>query len=150
MPFDSYLSIRTNLQTASHTLPASEQFQLGGESSIRGYPEGDYTADMGGSMNLDWVMPMYLIPQDWKLSNSGIPLRHIVEPVLFADVGGGRLKQVMPGEVKDKFLSGVGGGLRFHFGQHASLKLEWAKYTGEKPTEDSGPSTFYLTFQAEM
>ena len=107
-------------------------------------------ADMGGSMSLDWVMPMYLIPQDWKLSNSGTPLRHIIEPVLFADVGGGMLKETMPGELKDKFLSGVGGGLRFHFGKYASLKLEWARYTGDKPTSDCGPSTFYLTFQSEL
>lgn len=150
MLLDSYLSIRTNFQAASHTLASSEQFQLGGANSIRGYPEGDYLADMGGSMNLDWVMPMYLIPKDWRLDNSGTPMRHLIEPVLFADVGGGRLKKVIPGELRDKFLSGAGGGLRFHFGRYASLNLQWARYTGDKPASGSGPSTFYLTFQSEI
>lgn len=150
MPFDSYLTIRTNLQTASHTLASSEQLQLGGANSIRGYPEGDYLADMGGSLNLDWVMPMYLIPKDWKLNNLSTPLRHLIEPVIFADVGGGRLKKVIPGELRDKFLSGAGGGLKFHFGRYASLNLQWASYTGNKPTSGSGTSTFYLTFQSEI
>ena len=48
MFFDSYMSIRTQLQAASHTLASSEQFQLGGADSVRGYPEGDYLADTGG------------------------------------------------------------------------------------------------------
>jgi len=150
MPWNSYLSIRTNFQAASHTLASSEQFQLGGANSIRGYPEGDYLADIGGSLNLDWVMPMYLIPKDWKLNNSATPMRHLIEPVFFADVGGGMLKKVMPGEQRDKFLSGVGGGLKFHFGRYASLNLQWARYTGNKPTSGSGPSTFYFTFQSEI
>ncbi|MDO8489721.1 MAG: ShlB/FhaC/HecB family hemolysin secretion/activation protein [Candidatus Omnitrophota bacterium] len=150
MPLDSYLSVRTNFLAASHTLASSEQFQLGGANSIRGYPEGDYLADMGGSLNLDWVMPMYLIPKDWKLNNSQTPLRHLIEPVIFADVGGGRLKKVIPGELRDKFLSGAGGGFRFHFGRYASLNLQWARYTGNKPTSGSGPSTFYFTFQSEI
>ena len=149
-PFDSFLFIRTNFQAASHTLASSEQFQLGGANSIRGYPEGDYLADMGGSLNLDWVMPMYLIPKDWKLSNSGTPMRYLIEPVIFADVGGGRLKKVLPGETRDKFLSGVGGGFRFHFGRYASLNMQWATHTGDKPTSGCGPSTFYFTFQSEI
>ena len=150
MPLDSYLSIHTNFQAASHTLVSSEQLQLGGANSIRGYPEGDYLADMGGNMNLDWVMPMYLIPKDWKLNNSGTSMRHLIEPVFFTDIGGGRLKKVMPGELRDKFLSSIGGGLKFHFGRYASLNLEWARYTGNRPTSGSGPSTFYLTFQSEI
>lgn len=150
MPLDSYLYVRTDFQDASHTMASSEQLQLGGANSIRGYPEGDYMADIGGSMNLDWVMPMYLIPKDWKLNNSNTPIRHLIEPLIFADLGGGRLKKVMPGETKDKFLSGVGGGLKLHFGRYASCNLEWARYTGNKPTSGSGPSTFYFIFQTEI
>ena len=149
MFFDSYMSIRTQLQIASHTLASSEQFQLGGADSVRGYPEGDYSADIGGCINFDWVFPMYIIPKAWKLPGQETPLRHQIEPVFFVDVGGGELKKILPGESKDKLLAGIGGGLRLHF-KFFSLRLDWAKAIGDKQTSGSGPSTFYFTFQSEI
>jgi len=149
MPLESYLSIRTQLQLASHTLASSEQFQLGGMDSVRGYPEGDYLADAGGVVSFDWVFPMYGIPKSWKLPGENTPLRYQIEPVIFADVGGGKLKKALPGEKKDKLLAGIGGGLRMRF-KLFSLRLEWAKAVGDKQTSGSGPSTFYFTFQSEI
>ncbi|MCK9603973.1 MAG: hypothetical protein M0R66_06425 [Candidatus Omnitrophica bacterium] len=149
MFLDSYVSIRTQLQVASHTLASSEQFQLGGADSVRGYPEGDYLADNGGVLNIDWVFPMYIIPKAWKLQGQEMPLRHQIEPVFFADIGGGKLKKVLPGEKNDKFLAGIGGGLRLHC-KLFSLRLDWAKAVGDRQTSGSGPSTFYFTFQSEI
>jgi len=149
MFFNSYLSIRTRLQAASHTLASSEQFQLGGADSVRGYPEGDYLADSAAVANFDWVFPMYLIPKSWKLKGEEIPLRHQLEPVFFVDIGGGDLKKVLPGEKREKFLAGVGGGLRLRF-KLFSLRLDWAKAIADKPASGSGPSTFYFTFQSEL
>jgi hemolysin activation/secretion protein len=149
MFFDSYMTIRTQLQIASHTLASSEQFQLGGADSVRGYPEGDYLADTGGVLSLDWVFPMYVIPKTWKLKGQDVPLRNQIEPVFFADVGGGKLKKILPGESKDKFLAGVGGGLRMNFKSFA-VRLEWAKAIGDKQTPGSGPATFYFTFQSQL
>jgi hemolysin activation/secretion protein len=149
MFWDSYISLRTQLQLASHTLASSEEFQLGGSDSVRGYPEGDYLADNGGVLNFDWVFPMYIIPKTWKLAGQDTPLRQQIEPVFFVDVGGGELKKVLPGESRDKFLAGVGGGLRLNF-KLFSLRLDWAKAIGDKQTSGSGPSTFYFTFQSEI
>lgn len=146
---DSYISIRTQLQLASHTLPSSEQFQLGGADSVRGYPEGDYSADAGGSVNIDWFFPMYLIPKTWKLPAQTVSLRRQIEPVVFIDFGGGKLKKVLSGEGKDKFLAGLGAGLRLNF-KLFSLRLDWAKRVGDRQTSGSGPSTFYFTFQSEI
>ena len=148
-PFDSYVRIRTQFQAASHSLPSSEQLQLGGLDSVRGYPEGDYSADNGVFTNLDWVMPMYLIPKSWSWSGSKVNLRHLVEPVLFFDTGVGSLKHVGASEVKDKFLAGLGAGFRFNLGK-AYLRLDFAKHVGDKPTGGSGASTFYLQFQSEF
>ena len=149
MFLDSYMLIRTQLQLASRTLDSSEQFQLGGANSVRGYPEGDYLADAGGCVNFDWFFPLYIIPETWKLSGQEIPLRRQIEPVLFVDLGGGELKRTLPGERDDKFLAGVGGGLRLNF-KLFSLRLDWAKGVGDKQTSGSGPSTFYFTFQSEI
>jgi hemolysin activation/secretion protein len=123
---------------------------LGGANSVRGYPEGDYLADMGGSLSCNWIFPMYLFPKDWKLPYSKQTLRRTIEPVAFVDVGGGKLKKVNPGEGHRKFLAGFGGGFRIHLYNKASLKLEWAKFIGDKPGAGGGPSTFNLLFQAEM
>ena len=150
MPLESYLQIRSQFQLASRDLPSSEQLQLGGESSIRGYPEGDFLADAGASLNLDWVFPMYLFPKDWKLPRSDAPLRNQVEPCVFMDLGGGKLMNTLPGERKEKFLMGLGGGVRIHLYGKAFLKLEWAEAVGDEPISGAGPSTFYFTFQGEI
>lgn len=86
MPLESYLLLRSRLQTASYTLPSSEQLQLGGAYSIRGYPEGDYLADWGGLLNLEWLFPSYWIPKSWKLVSQDKPLRNLIEPVVFLDI----------------------------------------------------------------
>ena len=157
MPFKSYLVIQSQFQVASHTLPSSEQFQLGGENSIRGYPEGDYIADIGGNLKLDWnlspdwTFPFSLMPESWKLPYSDTPLRNQIEPIVFTDMGGGKLKTTLAGEKTEKFLMGMGCGFRIHFYNAAYLKLEWAKNVGGgRPTSGSGPSTFYISFQTEI
>ncbi|MCX5699007.1 MAG: BamA/TamA family outer membrane protein [Candidatus Omnitrophica bacterium] len=150
MFFDSYCILRSGFQWATHTLPSSEQFQLGGMNSVRGYPEGDYLADIGGNLNFDWVFPLYLIPASWKFPHSEVPLQRQIQPVFFVDMGGGRNRKALSGERKDKFLMGIGGGLRIRFNNNFNLRLEWAKHVGDKPQSGSGPSTFYFTFQGEI
>jgi hemolysin activation/secretion protein len=149
MFLDSYMYIRSQFQIASQSLAPSEQLQLGGADSVRGYPEGDYLADTGACVNFDWVFPMYIIPPTLKLPGQETPLRHQIEPVFFVDVGGGRLNKTLPGEREDKFLAAFGGGLRVHF-KYFSVRLDWAKSIGDKPTSGTGPSTFYFTFQSEI
>lgn len=146
----SYCILRSDLQLTTHTLPSSEQFQLGGMNSIRGYPEGDYLADIGGILNFDWVFPMYPIPASWKLPNSQTPLQRQIQPVFFTDLGGGRNLKVLSGERKDKLLMGIGGGLRVNIDNKLNLRLEWAQHVGDDPQSGSGPSTFYFAFQCEI
>ncbi len=149
MPFESYLLLNSQFQAASHTLTSSEQLQLGGMTSVRGYPEGDYLADVGATLNVDWVFPMYLFPKDWKLPHSKTPLRRTFEPVAFFDMGGGKLYAVNEGERAHKFLMGAGGGLRVHFAEHFLIRLEWARAFGQEPQGGNGASTFYMMMQTE-
>jgi hemolysin activation/secretion protein len=150
MPWGSYLLIKSQFQAASHTLPSSEQVQIGGGSSIRGYPEGDYIADMGGFADFDWVFPCYIIPEAWKLPGARAALRQQLEPVFFFDLGGGKLKKVESGEKEHKFLMGIGGGLKFNYNGKLFLRVDCAKFLGDRPTSGSGPSTYYLSIQYEL
>jgi Hemolysin activation/secretion protein len=148
---ESYMMMRSQFQFVSHTLPPSEQLQLGGAYSVRGYPEGDYLADYGATLNAEWFFPCYLIPKEWKLPHADQPLRYQVEPVIFFDLGGGGLMSVNPGEINAKVLMGLGGGLKMHFNRNLSLRLDWAQAIGgDGPAQGNGPSTFYITFQCEI
>jgi len=151
LPFESYMIMRSQFQFASHSLPPSEQMQLGGSYTVRGYPEGDYTADYGATLNMDWYFPCYLIPKEWKLPKADQPLRNQIEPVAFFDMGGGGLMRVNPGEYNGQFLMGVGGGLKLHFNRNVFLRMDWAEpLGGDLPAQGNGPSTFYLTLQCEV
>jgi hemolysin activation/secretion protein len=149
MPYGSYLLLNSKLQAASHTLSSAEQLQLGGMTSVRGYPEGDYLADVGATLNMDWVFPSFFFPKNWKMPFSKMPLRRAIEPVLFFDMGGGGLYAVNPGERGRKFLVGAGGGLRVHIANNFFIRLEWAKAFGNAPQGGNGPSTFYMMMQSE-
>ncbi len=146
MPWGSYMQIRSQIQFASRTLPTSEQLQLGGESSVRGYPEGDFLADSGGDMEAEWYFPMYGMPASWQLF--GTRLKNDIEPFIFYDMGGGRLIKVNSGETRTRFLSGTGAGVKIHLKKNMYLKLEWAVATGDDPIHGTGPSTFDVSFQA--
>ena len=110
MPWGSYLQIRSQFQVASHTLPVSEELQLGGAGSVRGYPIGDYLADIGGDLDTDWYFPMYIIPSSWQLF--GVSMKNQIEPFIFYDIGGGELIEANSGEYKERFLAGAGAGVR--------------------------------------
>ena len=146
MPWGSYLQIRSQFQAAVHNLPSSEELQLGGESSVRGYPEGDYLADIGGDVETEWYFPSYFIPATWR--SYGTSLRSDIEPFVFYDMGGGKLTKVNPGERQSQFLSGTGAGIRFRIRSNFYIKMEWAVPTGDKPIHGTGPSTFDVSFQA--
>jgi len=146
----SYAILGSNFQIPTAALPNSERFSLGGFYSVRGYPEGDFLADTGFTFNYDWIFPLYGVPKSWKLPYSDTPLRRQLEPVAFLDLGYGRNRKVLDGEQQDKFLMGVGGGLRFRFRNNLSVRLEWAKAVGDKPLGGAGPSTFHLSVQAEI
>ena len=150
MFWDSYIAVRSFFQGSPYTLPSSEQCQLGGINSVRGYPEGDYLADIGGSISSDWMFPAYFIPKRWKLPWGDTPLRRQIEPFIFTDVGLGMLNKVLPGERDHKFLMGMGGGVQFHFQKNFYVRVQWAKAMGDQPAGGGGPSTFYLTCQAEI
>lgn len=150
MMWESYMLVRHQFQGTTHTLPSSEQFQLGGESSIRGYPEGDYLADIGASISADWIFPMYWIPKEYKLPYSDTPLRNQIEPVIFVDMGGGKIERKLVGEKGYKFLMGAGGGVRINLYNKFSARIEFAQAIGAHPTANSGPSTFHISINFEM
>ncbi|MCM8830946.1 MAG: BamA/TamA family outer membrane protein, partial [Candidatus Omnitrophica bacterium] len=149
-PFNSFLTFTSNFQYSTHTLPSSEQFQLGGASSVRGYPEGDYLADIGGSVSLEWTFFPYFIPKNWKLKNHNTSLREEIQPLFFIDFGAGKIINTESNERRTKSLLGIGGGLRLRIIKNSYMRLDWAKSLLDEPTSGAGPSNFYFSFQWEL
>ncbi|MFA5119200.1 MAG: POTRA domain-containing protein [Candidatus Omnitrophota bacterium] len=149
-PGDSFISVRSQFLAASRTLPSSEQLQLGGAHSVRGYPEGEYLADIGAFLNVEWVFPGYFFPKGYKLPRANLPLRDQFQPVIFFDLGEGKLKKTGEGERHTMTLMGAGAGIRFQFNKNLFLRLDWAKRLGQKPSSGQGPSNFYITCQLEI
>lgn len=150
MFLESYSIIKFQAQAATETLAPSEQMQIGGAGTVRGYPEGDFLCDTGAILNFDWLFPLYPMPESIKLPYSDVPLRRQFEPLLFVDLGGGRLNKAQPTEMRDKFLAGFGGGIRVRLYKNLFCRFEWAKDIGSKPTAGSGPSTFHFSVQSEI
>lgn len=148
MPWGSYVQLKSQVQYATEVLPTSEQLQLGGANSVRGYPEGDYLADSGANLNMDWYFPLYPVPASWKAGD--FSFRNNIEPLVFFDMGGGRLNKAYGTEKSEKMLAGFGGGVKVRVKNNAHVKLEWAKAIGDKPVRGTGPSTFNMSVQCGM
>ena len=101
---------------------------------MRGYPEGEYLADIGATLNVEWVFPCYIIPKEIKLPYAKAPLREQLQPVIFMDLAGGKIKKPALGERPNRFLMGAGGGLRFSFNKNLFLRLDWAERPGDRPS----------------
>lgn len=149
LPFGMLLSIRGVVQLSPDRLPPSEQIRLGGAFSVRGYPEGEYLADSGAYMANEILIPTYLFPKDWKLPFSKQPLRQQIQEVVFFDFGGGELDRPLAGEEEDKFLAGMGAGLRIHLFDRVYARLHWAGRLGSK-SRDGSDSQFYFGVSAEV
>lgn len=140
---------RSSLQLTPDRLPPSEQLQLGGTYSVRGYQESDYLADNGGFINNDILIPTYFFPQDWKLPYSSLPLREQIQGVGFFDFGAGQIRNQIGTEDKKRALMGAGGGVRIHLFDRVFTRLQWAHTIGEDAADGSN-GAFYYGVSAEI
>lgn len=150
MPFESRLVFKGSFQLPSHKLSSSEALYMGGASSVRGYPEGDYLADTGFLVSTELRMPSYFFPEDWTLRDSKLPLRRQIELVLFSDEGHGRLRSPSAREVESRTLFGLGGGLRVRIYDQVFARVEWAHVLGHEPLGESDHTRFHFRLQYEI
>jgi hemolysin activation/secretion protein len=118
--FPAGLSFRGSLSwqsAAKAGLPSSEQFQVGGDGSVRGYPVGLYTGDSGYAVDLELHHPLAT-----ALDGKGFGAKGF----FFVDCG--RVKPYRPPNsslAEYEALTGVGWGLNADIGKsvHARLTL---------------------------
>jgi hemolysin activation/secretion protein len=134
------VSFRGNLSwqsTRQVLLPSSEQFFIGGEGSVRGYPVGVYSGDTGETLNLELHHPLLSASADTGgLGATGF---------LFADYGRTRPYRA-PGSTLKPFeaLTGVGWGMNIAMGKTAYTRLTFGYGATAVPNQ---PRNYEITLQ---
>jgi len=89
-------------QWSSESLVSNEEWQLGGEGSVRGYAPGAQTGDHGYQTSLE-------------LRFSPLEDRELLQLLAFVDHGGAFRQQTFIGQKRQDYLTGAGVGFRSHF-----------------------------------
>jgi hemolysin activation/secretion protein len=136
MPLSSLLLWKNQTQVSPCTLAASQQFQLGGISNVRGYPSGEYVGDQGFSSSLEWLIPPYFLPKNIKVPFSKAKFYDALRFVTFYDWGYVNLRQPQPGEKQNSTLRSIGCGIRFNLPENFSLRLDFAWSIDKTPSDN--------------
>lgn len=111
-------------------VPSSEQFFLGGEGSVRGYPVGTFSGDQGVLISMELHHPI-TGPRE-----EGSTRGYSATGFFFVDSG--QVRQILPPDStqeKTKRLSSLGWGLEAAMGRYVSARLTIAYAMRELPDE---------------
>jgi len=135
------LLARFNGQFTGNGLPAMEQFQLGGNDSVRGYANSEALGDRGYLLGLEWHMdaPGFA---DTPSPFQGLAWREVFSVDLFADHG--QVSNVT-GNAPDVRLSSAGAGmtLRLQRWRNLEVRLAGALPIGSAKANDGRNARFY-------
>lgn len=112
---DSLLLVRGNVQLASTTLLASEQFGLGGINSVRGYRQDFLLRDNGALASVELQLPILRV-SEWD---------GLLQVTPFVDIGTTWNNSSNRDENDTDTLAAVGLGLRWTQGNNFTAAVEW-------------------------
>jgi hemolysin activation/secretion protein len=115
-------------------LPPSEQIQIGGLSTVRGYPESELIADNGYAISAELDTPVPLGRRKFL----GMPLGERFKSAWFIDHGG-----VIAGP-HTTFLTGAGGGLIVNFSKYFAGRANLATPLQNRATFNRTAFEFYV------
>lgn len=128
------LTLRGKLQLSDRQLlPSSEQFQVGGMSTVRGYPEGLLIGDKGYMLSAEASIPW---PGEAESDN---PFASRMRALLFFDHGAAfPYKGNNEGKHRDDYLTSVGVGVQFNLGPKLRGRLLFSQplFTREDDEDD--------------
>lgn len=144
LPLDIQENVKVTAQYAPNKLAPQEEISVGGINSVRGYPDDDYTADSALLVNLDLIVPLYAIPDDWRLPYAPDAVKDEVKGVLFIDYGHGERMGDTPDERKWVDYVGIGAGVRASLYNQINTRLEWGFTLGDGALTTAGHSRFHF------
>jgi hemolysin activation/secretion protein len=122
-------------------LLASEQFSLGGSTTVRGYEESIANGDRGwlGSLEI-YSPPIAALRRFWPEAPED-ELKFLV----FFDAGGVANVHRLPGEPAYRGIAGVGAGLRYRINTRLNVRFDYGWSLREIPGLDVDGSRAYLS-----
>lgn len=109
---DSRLLLRGDVQLATGSLLSSEQFSLGGQQTVRGYPQDTLLRDNGVLLSAEATFPIIRLAAN-----------DVIQVVPFLDAGAAWNAQNTPND--SRVLFGTGIGLLWQQGDRFTARLDW-------------------------
>lgn len=135
--FSSSILWKNYAQYSNYNLPASEQFQIGGPVTVRGYPPAEFSGDKGYYTGFDWSFPPYLMPKSLRVPFSKDNLYDAFRFVLFYDWATTHLNKILAGDEKHRTLKSCGFGFRLNLSEALTARLEFGYPLGAKSSDGS-------------
>lgn len=141
MPFNTHILWKNSGQISGDTLVASEQFQIGGAKSVRGYEPAAYSGDKGFYSAIEWSVPIWGLSKELTVPFRSERLYDAIRLVAFYDIGFIDNKTPAVGEEANEMLHGYGFGFRFNLLDDLALRVEVGIPINAK-TGDDGHQTW--------
>jgi hemolysin activation/secretion protein len=136
------LYLRGAAQLSSTRLVAPEQFVVGGQGSVRGYPLGELAGDSGYSSTLElrWNAPGIAD----RPAFAGRTWGDVLQIFAFVDHGGVWIRAPSVGQRRVEDITGAGGGIRFIVPDRLQLTVELATAAdGRVPSDRRNPVLYF-------
>jgi|GEM_PF-232404 len=121
LPAQLSLSNRLKFQLADSNLIGSEQFGLGGASTVRGYPERVVNGDNGVFFSTELRSPTVSFGDLLDFPQLQDELQFLV----FIDYGHAGMHSPQPGQTAEYDLLGVGPGLRYRINTYLTVRFDY-------------------------
>jgi hemolysin activation/secretion protein len=136
-------------QASGDRLPSSQQLAMGGQGTVRGYEQSEFSADNGGYFNAELRIPI-LGAETVKWFGTGKTIGETLQLALFLDGGFANINDPLSDSeeaMDDADFGGGGLGLRFTYSPWFNLHADYAHHLfGDDPqdedVEDNG--IFYI------
>jgi len=136
------LYLRGAAQLSSTRLVAPEQFIVGGQGSVRGYPLGELAGDSGFSTTLElrWNGPGIAE----RPAFGGKTWADVLQLFAFIDYGGVWIRAPSVGQRRVEDITGTGGGVRFIVPDRLQVTVELATQAdGRAPSDKRNPILYF-------
>jgi len=125
MPLETSLLWKNTAQFTNHRLIAAEQFQIGGATSVRGYPPAEFSGDKGLYSSFELSIPWYFLSKTAR-----VPFYQknrwydVLRFVVFWDWAYVNRTAPTATEEETDVLQGAGFGMRMNLTEHLDCRVE--------------------------
>jgi len=137
LPHDTSVMLKGSAQLTGYNLVSTEQFNIGGFTSVRGYPVSEYAGDRGYVASIEYYVPPYFLSKSVKIPKTNINVYDSLRFMIFFDWGQVKTKNPQVGESSAEEIFSVGPALRFNIPEKFSVSFDYGFVLGQEATDGS-------------